>query len=173
MASSSPTVFSFADDGVFPNSRFPVLVYTRALSVPARELAPAFEALFESNGWGSASWRNGLYQVHHYHSTAHEVLGIFSGRIRIQLGGERGKQVTVDAGDVVVIPAGVAHKNVAYSGDYRVVGAYPEGTSPDLNYGRSGERPTTDRNIARVPMPAADPVAGRRGALVAHWSRTR
>lgn len=167
----SATSYSFSDDGSFPNSRFPVLVYPRALSLPARELAAAFEALFEKNGWGSASWRNGLYRVHHYHSTAHEVLGIFSGRVRIQLGGERGTQVTVDAGDVIVIPAGVAHKNVAHSGDYKVVGAYPEGTSPDLNHGRPGERPEADRNIARVPLPTADPIGGRRGALVTHWGR--
>ena len=111
--------------------------------------------------------------MHHYHSTAHEVLGIYSGRVRVQLGGPRGKPITVDAGDVLVIPAGVAHMNVAASGDFRVVGAYPAGTSPDMNYGKPGERPDTDRSIARLAIPAADPVEGRRGALVAQWSRTR
>lgn len=78
-----------------------------------------------------------------------------------------------DAGDVVVIPAGIAHMNVAASGDFRVVGAYPAGTSPDLNYGKRGERPDTDLNIARLAPPAADPVEGQRGALVTHWDRAR
>lgn len=170
---STPATYVFADDGTFPNSRFPVLVYPKAIALPDRDPASAFEALFERNGWGGASWRNGLFQVHHYHSTAHEVLGIYSGRVRIQLGGPRGKLVTVDAGDVVVIPAGVAHMNVAASGDFRVVGAYPAGTSPDLNYGKRGERPDTDLNIARLAPPAADPVEGQRGALVTHWDRAR
>ncbi len=170
---SAPTTQVFADDGVFPNSPLPVLVYPGVVALPNRDPASAFEALFGQHGWGGASWRNGLYHVHHYHSTAHEVLGIYSGRVRVQLGGPRGKSVTVAAGDVVVIPAGVAHMNVAASGDFRVVGSYPAGTSPDLNYGKPGDRPGTDRNIARVAMPAADPVEGRRGSLVVHWARAR
>jgi len=170
---AAPAIYVFPDDGVFPNSRFAALVYTQVLTGAPRELAAAFEALFGKHGWGGASWRNGLYGVHHYHSTAHEVLGIFAGHIRLQLGGDKGAEVNVNAGDVIVIPAGVAHKNVASSNDYRVVGAYPDGTSPDLNYGRAGDRPAADRNIARVPMPSADPVQGARGTLVAHWTRPR
>jgi uncharacterized protein YjlB len=72
-----------------------------------------------------------------------------------------------------VIPAGVAHKNVGASRDFRVVGAYPWGTSPDMQYGKRGERPAADRNIARVRLPAGDPVLGRRGALVAIWGQSR
>lgn len=170
---STPTTYVFADDGTFPNSRFPVLVYLKVIALHDRDPAAAFEALFDRNGWGGASWRNGLFRAHHYHSTAHEVLGIYSGRVRIRLGGPRGKPVTVDAGDVVVIPAGVAHMNVAASGDFRVVGAYPAGTKPDLNYGKPGERPDTDLSIARLALPAVDPVEGRRGALVTHWGRAR
>ena len=165
----SPQVHLFADDGTYPNSRFPVLVYPGVVPVTVPDPAGAFESLFGGNGWGGASWRNGLFQAHHYHSTAHEVLGIYGGEVRIQMGGPQGKTLTVHAGDVVVIPAGVAHKNVGASSTFRVVGAYPAGTSPDLNYGKRGERPATDRNIAQVALPKADPVAGKRGALVTHW----
>lgn len=170
---SSPKVFLFADDGTFPNSRFPVLVYPRAIPIEGRDPAAAFETMFDRNGWGGASWRNGLYRVHHYHSTAHEVLGIYSGRVRVQLGGPRGESLTFDAGDVLVIPAGVAHMNAAHSGDFRVVGAYPAGTSPDMNYGKAGERPRADQTIARLPFPDADPVQGRRGSLIVAWERKR
>ena len=163
--STEPTRHQFADDGVFPNSRLPVLVYRRALAAPT---AAGFEQLFEANSWSSA-WRNGLYSVHHYHSTAHEVLGIYQGRVTARLGGPGGIAVTLEAGDVVVIPAGVAHKNDGASGDFRVVGAYPTGTGPDMQYGKSGERPGTDRNIARVPLPAADPVRGAGGPLASLW----
>jgi uncharacterized protein YjlB len=160
---ASPETILFADDGTFPNSRLPVLLYRGVLATPE---ASAFERLFEANGW-SSSWRNGLFSVHHYHSTAHEVLGIYSGSVTARLGGERGRSVTLAAGDVVVIPAGVAHKNDGASPDFRVVGAYPLGTSPDMQYGKQGERPGSDRNIARVGLPTADPVRG--GPITPLW----
>lgn len=167
-------ILRFADDGTFPNSRFPVLVYRSVARADSGSAAPEeLEALFGGNGWGSASWRNGLYRVHHYHSTAHEVLGVYGGSVRIQLGGPQGTPVEVRAGDVVVIPAGVAHQNLGASRDFHVVGAYPAGTSPDMNYGERGERPGTDRNIARLAFPVADPVGGKRGDLVTHWGKIR
>jgi uncharacterized protein YjlB len=162
---ADPEKLLFADDGVFPNSRLPVLIYRGVLATPD---AAAFERMFEANGW-SSSWRNGLYAVHHYHSTAHEVLGLYGGRVNARLGGERGRSVTLVAGDVVVIPAGVAHKNDGASADFRVVGAYPVGTSPDMQYGKPGERPGTDRNIARAGLPTADPVRGAAGAIALLW----
>jgi uncharacterized protein YjlB len=161
---ADPEDHLFADDGVFPNSRLPVLIYRGVLETPD---AAVFEQMFEANGWSSA-WRNGLYSVHHYHSTAHEVLGIYGGRVTARLGGGQGTSVTLVAGDVVVIPAGVAHKNDGASPDFRVVGAYPVGTSPDMQYGKPGERPGTDRNIARVGIPAGDPVRGG-GRIAALW----
>ena len=165
-AGADPETHVFGDDGVFPNSRLPVLIYRGVLATPN---AAAFEQMFEANGW-SSSWRNGLYSVHHYHSTAHEVLGIYEGRVTARLGGGRGVSVTLVAGDVAVIPAGVAHKNDGASADFRVVGAYPVGTSPNMQYGKPGERPGTDREIARVGLPTADPVRGGGAALASLWN---
>ncbi|HEY7376073.1 MAG TPA: hypothetical protein VIF57_28185 [Polyangia bacterium] len=162
---AEPEMHAFADDGVFPNSRLPVLIYRGVLATPE---AAAFERMFDGNGW-SPAWRNGLFSVHHYHSTAHEVLGIYGGRVNARLGGPKGKLVTLVAGDVVVIPAGMAHKNDGASADFRVVGAYPAGTAPDMQYGKPGERPGTDRDIARVGLPAADPVRGAAGVV---WRKT-
>ena len=71
--------------------------------------------------------------------------------------------------DTIVIPAGVAHKNLRASRDFLVVGAYPPGQSWDMNYGEAGERPDADQNIMRVPRPKKDPVFGRRGPLIDHW----
>src|SRR5215831_18144051 len=166
---AEPETHVFADDGVFPNSRLPVLIYRGVLATPD---AAAFERMFDANGW-SPAWRNGLFSVHHYHSTTHETLGIYSGHVTARLGGPKGgTTVTLSAGDVVVIPAGVAHKNDGASADFRVVGAYPAGTSPDMQYGKPGERPETDRSIARVGLPAADPVRGG-GAVAVLWKRAR
>ena len=155
------------DTGMFPNSRFPALVYRGVLSAEA-DPAASFEALFEKNGW-TGSWRNGLYRTHHYHSTAHEVLGVYRGSVKVRLGGPDGPVIELHAGDVAVIPAGVAHKNEAESDDFAVVGAYPTGTSPDLQYGKAGERPRTDRNIEGLALPKRDPVAGSTGALARLW----
>lgn len=160
------------DDGTFPNNeRLPLLVYSGAVEPDEGDPAATFENLFQSNQWGS-SWRNGVYSFHHYHSTAHEVLGIYSGSVKVQLGGPDGITATVKAGDVVVIPAGVAHKNLGSSGGFRCVGAYPRGQSWDMNYGKDGERPKADQNIATVPLPQADPVFGTEGPLVKKWTPT-
>ena len=68
-------------DGSFPNNeRLPLLVYQGALALPQSNSAAIVEDLFESNGW-SGSWRNGIYSCHHYYSTAHEVLGVYSGSV--------------------------------------------------------------------------------------------
>ena len=153
----------------FPNSRLPALIYEGVLV--GEDKASRFEALFEQNGW-TGSWRNGLYRTHHYHSTAHEALGVYRGSVKVRLGGPAGPIVELRAGDVAVIPAGVAHKNEAQSDDFAVVGAYPTGTSADLQYGKEGERPRTDGNIAAVPLPTTDPAYGKSGVLPRLWLKS-
>jgi uncharacterized protein YjlB len=154
------------DDGSFPNSRLPLLFYPGG----ARDLdAAGIERLFRSHGW-SGAWRAGIYPYHHYHSTTHEVLGVYRGAARVRFGGEKGETVEVKEGDVVVIPAGVAHKRLDSGGGLGVVGAYPGGAGWDLLYGRPDERPEADRNIEGVPIPDADPVFGASGPLVRIWT---
>ena len=99
------------------------------------------------------------------------MLGIARGEARVRFGGAKGVVVTVRAGDVVVIPAGVGHQNLGASGDLLVVGAYPGGTDFDLCRGQADERPRVLDNIAEVVLPAADPVHGPDGPLLAHWRR--
>lgn len=158
------------DDGTYPNNTIlPLLVYQHAVELPDYDPAARFENLFAAHHWGG-SWRNGVYSFHHYHSTAHEVLGVYSGTARVQLGGERGVVITANPGDVVLIPAGVAHKNLGASHDFGIVGAYPAGQRPDMCYGKSEERPDADSRIARVALPQADPVYGSDGPLLKYWS---
>lgn len=157
------------DDGKFPNNeRLPTLIYKNALHLSSGDAALRVERLFNANGWGN-SWHNGVFDYHHYHSIAHEVLGIYGGIARIQLGGPSG--ITFDAmkGDVIIIPAGVAHKNLGSSKDFACVGAYPAGQDYDMNYGYEGERPGADENIARAPLPETDPVFGSRGYVIQYW----
>jgi uncharacterized protein YjlB len=161
-----------ADDGTFPNSLLPLVAFQGAFDPAGPDLAHRIEEVFAANGWGGG-WRNGIYGFHHYHSSAHEVLGVYRGSARVQLGGERGITLSLAAGDVVVIPAGVAHKNLGASPDFAVVGAYPDGQRPDLRRGSAGERPAADERIARVALPRRDPVHGAGGSLLELWRRAR
>ncbi len=161
----------FDDDGSIPNNPdLPLLIYRGALNPSEKDLASTLERLYELNDW-RGTWRNGVYPYHHYHSTAHEVLGFARGEARVQFGGENGQLFTVRCGDVAVLPAGVGHKNLGADPDFLVVGGYPPGQNYDMNYGKAGERPQVDENIARVPLPESDPIYGTDGPLVEQWSR--
>jgi len=163
-----PEKLYFKDDGTIPNSKYPLLLYRGVFTQRDDEGAAWLENRFTANNWTN-SWRNGVYPFHHYHSTSHEVLGIYSGTALLHLGGEQGQKVEVRAGDIIVIPAGVGHKNLG-STELGVVGAYPDGRSWDLNRGLPGERPQTDKNIAALPIPATDPFQGRDQGLRTLWT---
>ena len=158
----------FADDGTVPNNSLPLVVYRGALA-ESGDRAAACEAMFARNGWPGA-WRNGIYGHHHYHSTAHEVLGIAAGNARVRLGGDAGKTVELRTGDVVVIPAGVAHKRESASPDLLVIGSYPRGQSPDHCRAEPRAHDAAQGRIATVPLPAADPVTGLAGPLLECWA---
>lgn len=166
--SVQPEQLNFKDDGIFPNSSLPLLFYRQALAVDKDDPASTFEQHFARNDWTN-SWRNGIYSFPHYHSTSHEVLGVYSGTARLSLGGEHGKNLEVRTGDVIVIPAGVAHQNIDASDDFGVVGAYPGGREWDLLRGSPGERPKADQNIAALPVPQNDPIYGTKGPLRQIW----
>lgn len=162
---TEPLTVGFKDDGAIPNNRLPLLVYRGA--VPADPAA--IERLFAANRWPPA-WRNGVHPFHHFHSTAHEVLGVARGQVSVLFGGPGGEVLTVKAGDVVVVPAGVGHCNQAQSDDLLIVGAYPENApNPDLRRGRPAEHQEVVRQVAAVPLPPADPVQGEAGALGRLW----
>ena len=128
--------------GPFPNNRrLPLLLYPQAVALTGNDPAAIFEILFRAHAWGR-SWRNGVFDFHDYHGTAHEVSGVYRG---------------------------VAHQRRSSSPDFAVVGAYPRGQTPDMCYGRPGERPDTDGNIQATAPPAADPVHGASGGLMALW----
>lgn len=156
------------DDGQVPNNpRLPVLHYPRALT-PGANLAARFEAAFDANGW-PAAWRNGIHGHHHFHSTAHEALGIYSGTVTVRLGGEDGADVVLEPGDLVVLPAGTGHKRLACRGRLGVVGAYPAGQSPDMCRPDAGRCAARAAVVAAVPLPPGDPLYGPGGPLVRHW----
>ena len=165
MTITLPETHSFEDAGAFPNSRLPVLVYH---DVEGARAPRDCEGLFARNGWLGA-WVDGIFSSHHFHSTAHEVLGIVRGSASLILGGPGGRRFEVVRGDVLVLPAGTGHCNAGSSADLLVVGAYPKGTSWDLRRGDPAERDEVLANIEAVPLPDTDPVHGPNGPLTDIW----
>ncbi|MEI2830690.1 cupin domain-containing protein [Pseudomonas mosselii] len=158
----------FEDDGATPNSRFPVLLYRLKLD-RAGDTASAFEALFAAHEW-TPLWRDGIFDYHHFHPNAHEALGIARGRARLTLGGECGQSVSVERGDVLVLPAGTGHRCIECSDDFLVVGAYPHGQEDyDIQRPDSAAHQRALERIAKVPQPKQDPVSGLHGALKTRW----
>lgn len=160
--------YNFKDDGRIPNSHLPLLVYKGAFHIND-SLADEMEETFAKHNWKN-SWRNGVYPYHHYHSITHEVVGVYKGTAQLHMGGESGNVIDVEAGDVLIIPAGVGHKKISASDDFAVIGAYPDGMDYDLMTGEEGERPSADKRIAQVPLPETDPVLGKKGGVAKLWT---
>lgn len=162
--------FTFADDGDVPNHpHWPMIVYQGAVAGDAADAASAFEAIFARHGWGDG-WRNGIYGFPHYHSNAHEVLGIAAGEASVRFGGAQGVVLTVRKGDAVLLPAGTGHQRLSSSADLLVIGAYPPGPGRDLK--RSGETDKAEirTRLRHVAKPLHDPIAGKNGPMISLWN---
>jgi uncharacterized protein YjlB len=155
----------------FPNNpRLPALHYRAAFpNLPKVKAAETIERTFGRNGW-SSGWRDGVYNYHHYHATAHEVLACYAGRGLIQLGGPDGPVVEFARGDVLVLPAGVAHKSADTSKDFSVVGAYADGRDYDMQRANADDLAKLAQTVASVPVPQRDPVYGANSLLSEHWA---
>jgi uncharacterized protein YjlB len=157
------------DDGLFPNNALlPLLVYEKAVQIPSSNPAKKIIDFLETNAWVNA-WEDGVYDFHHYHSTAHEVLIIIKGSARIQFGGPSGVSQLLEKGDAVVIPAGVAHKAIDVYDNFTCIGAYPTGQDYDIKKGLKEEREEAIHNIKSLPLPTADPIYGVDGPLLNNW----
>lgn len=169
MISREPEQLFFGEGREIPNSRLPVLVY-RGISFESADTAAQFERIFTGNDW-PALWRDVIFDYHHYHSTAHEVLGVASGAARVKLGGDDGHEITVASGDVLVLPAGTGHCCLEQSDDFLVVGAYPSNQSQyDIQLADRAALQAAKQRIAEVPLPIADPLTGATGALLRIWT---
>jgi uncharacterized protein YjlB len=166
-ASARCEPFMLAPNGWVPNNaRLAVLLWRGALADGEGDCAARFEALFAEHGW-PPQWRDGVFDYHHYHSTAHEALGFASGEAQLIVGGPEGRVVDVRAGDVLLLPAGTGHCLSTSGPRLQVVGAYPPGQQWDIRR----DALTEDARIAMLalPFPARDPVGGEYGSSAGRW----
>ncbi|MCM5704536.1 cupin [Larsenimonas salina] len=151
-----------------PNSSLPVLHYRRAFDPGVPSLAPHIERYFKANGWLPA-WRYGLYPFDHFHTTAHEALGVYQGWALARLGGPAGREVMLDTGDVLVLPAGVSHACVRSGEAFSMVGAYPPGHDWMVERPDPAALSEALERRSAVALPECAPVGG---ALCDLWDIT-
>ncbi len=152
--------------GVFPPAD------TAAAARSSSSIASAIEAHLRSVGVVAPQWRYTMYSTSHFHSTSHEVLCVSRGRARLCFGGEANPgrvEPVVRRGDVLVLPAGVAHRLLddlqPGGGGFEMVGSYPVGCDWDMCYGRAGEEDRV-RAIAGLKWFTRDPIYGDEGPVL-------
>lgn len=151
--------FDKGDD--VPNSNLPVLIFRGVLARGARDKANAFRERFRQSQW-SGLWTDTIFDYTHFHSNAHEALGIAEGKVTVRLGGDGGRLFRLKAGDMLVLPAGVRHRRIGDDKGLKVIGAYPRGQS-HFDMKRKG------RARRNVPLPKTDPFYGEGGPVVKIW----
>lgn len=108
-----------------------------------------------------------MYTQHHFHSTTHEVLVVCQGKGRICFGGPGNPdRVEIEAGkgDVMIVPAGLAHGLLEDMGGYQMVGSYPKG-GEQWDHCTGGEEGVEER-IKALTWFERDPVYGDQGPVL-------
>jgi uncharacterized protein YjlB len=152
------------DDQVPNNDRYPAVIASDALGGSQDDAA--VKALLRANGWGGA-WTWQVFDFHHFHPDAFEVLAVAQGSAVLMLGGPQGEKVEVKAGDVMILPPGFGHRQIEAREGFRICGAYPPGQE---NYtvvkAEDGYDEAVLKEIAAVKEPSTDPVWGGDGPLL-------
>ena len=151
----------------FPNSPArPLLIYHNVFPSPS---APSIESHLRKTGVVEPQWRYPMYRQHHYHSTTHEVLAIASGSARVCFGGSQNPhrvETEVKKGDVIVVPAGVAHGLLDSQGVFEMVGSYPVGGEQWDHCTGNEELAEVKKRIDKLRWFERDPVYGDQGPVL-------
>ncbi|MDB4293539.1 cupin domain-containing protein [Maribacter sp.] len=163
-----PDVLFFKDDSITPNSELPVIVYRDVLKSAEIKSGISIQSVFEANNWTN-NWADTIMTKNHYHSTTHEVIGINKGKVRLKIGGKDGSILTVQEGDVLLIPAGVGHFSLSNATLYEAIGGYPDGAAWDMIFDEKDKHGVAVERIRHIPIPKTDPIFGPNGVLFQYW----
>jgi uncharacterized protein YjlB len=191
MSKGSTQHFLITEADTSPNNgELPLILYKAAVQFGDKEPESVFEEIFWGNAWADG-FRDGTFPFHHYHSAAHEVVGVARGRAVLQFGGPAGTVVEVEAGDAAVIPAGVVHCRLDDAPGYSIVGAYPHHQVPDVCVLSESDEKIAEHHpdaagldiklvdekqlaavkasIAATVLPETDPISGLSGPIAELW----
>lgn len=157
----------FEGNGRVPNSRLPLLIYRNVI----RWDVPTMEAVMRQNKW-MPCWHahDGMWPRHHFHTEAHEFICVTKGVHTGKFGGHDGIETQMNAGDVVVIPAGVGHRGLQISDDLDLTGGFHEGFCVvDFRMGFPDEYHDLCRKAREIPILDYDPFFGVNGPLARIW----
>ncbi|OAL51509.1 hypothetical protein IQ07DRAFT_610369 [Pyrenochaeta sp. DS3sAY3a] len=167
-----PETYYLKPNKYSPNNSLPVLIYRNCLPTSEDKATE----LLEGHAWvKKGTW--GHIDVRHYHPNTHECYGVFVGDSTLLVGcgskdSQGGQEIKVQAGDVIVLPAGTSHCNTQSSKDYMYVGVYPQG-APEYRYELGDDSINHEalrKEIGDVALPAQDPVNGSAGPLLDLWT---
>ncbi len=85
------------------------------------------------------------------------------GWAEVLFGGDSGRMITLRAGDAVLIPAGVGHRQVSASEDFVAVGAHPEGLKPEILRDEIGLLKLSQEKVKKCPCQHAIPSQAKPG----------
>ena len=163
-----PEQLNFKDDGIFPNSPLPLLFYRDAIRAGAKDPASIFEQSFA--GMIGPTRGETVFIPFPIITARRMKCWVFILALPLsRLGGEHGKNVEVHAGDVIVIPAGVAHQNVGASNDFGVVGVYAGGRQWGFASGCPGRAPQSRSQYCGFGNAGERSIYGVAGPLREIW----
>jgi uncharacterized protein YjlB len=161
---------AFPPSGGIPNSRLPLVIWKGGLPRAARS-GEAACALYAANGWGG-TWVYTVYPFWHFHTLGHEVLSCVAGNASIGFGGDEGMVADISVGDVAIVPAGVGHKKLSASPGFQMAGGYPPNQRGDIVRPGEMDDEAVRTAIAKLALPATDPISGGRDRIVEIWSNS-
>lgn len=95
------------------------------------------------------------------------MLGVSRGSAVLVIGGEAGRRLEVEAGDVLLLPPGWGHCMLSSSPDFAICGAYPPGQEDyTVSKASDGYNEAVVADVAAVKVPETDPVFGGKGSLL-------
>ena len=156
----------------YPNNKLPALYYENVLESILGESYSGQDVmrLLQQNGYTN-TWSNGILNQHHFHSIAHEALACTLGELRVQLGGEDEIILTVRKGDVLLLPAGTAHKKLEATEEHEIIGGYPLNQPDyDFQYGDASDYEAIKEKVAQVELPHTDPITDFPALIKQYWS---
>ena len=147
------------DDGTFPNNEdYPTIIYKSAFH--GTESDGRKQIIASNKCKWTSPWLWGIFTYHHYHTKAWELLLCVGGSATIQIGGSLGPATSISQGDLILIPPGVAHKQLDEKNDFALLGSYPSGGKFDASIDTLRGKPSTEdrERIKMSHVPECDPI---------------